>query len=256
MQQRLSPRIRRAARAAGVTTCGVAIAVSVAAGTGAFAGGAGASSSSAKKAGSKAATVVASTRKAILAESSVRITSKNTSTSTHKLAETAVFDAGRTTSIQRYNTKSDHVEIRLTAKSAWFSGNKAGLSAMFNMPAKVVKKVGSKWVAIPKSAAQYKDFSSAVLTALPNDFLPSASAKSLHLSTRTKAGKQLDVLSWTVKSSGSKGSYHLLVAAKGRKLPIRETEVAGKNRMVSAFSHWNEHLVVRTPRHTIDFSKL
>ena len=224
-----------------LAACGLAAAL----GAGAAGGAAGASTSSAKA-------VVAAARKAILAESAVRVSSTARSTKTHKVTETAQFDAGRHVSRQRYATTSARVDILLTPTDAFFSGNKAGLTTMFAMPSNDVAKVGTKWVDVTSSEAQYKDFSSAVLSSLPQDFLPGASAKHLRLTTTTQKGAKLDVLTWTASTT----SFRLTVPATGRALPLEEQEVQGAVTQVTTFGHWNEHIVVHRPRHTIAFATL
>lgn len=237
---------RRTARAAALTTCGLAAAAALAAGTGVPAGAS----------PSTLTSVVAATRKAILSSSAVRVTSTARSTTTHKVTETAVFDAGRRWSRQHYATGTAHVDILLTPTHAFFSGNKSGLTTMFAMPSSDVAKVGTKWVDITSSEAQYKDFSSAVLSSLPRDFLPGAGAKHLRLTTTGKGKAALHVLTWSTSANKVTNTYRLEVAAAGRALPVREIEVQGAVRQVTTFGHWNEHLVVRAPRHTIAYTAL
>lgn len=249
MQHRFPRPRRRAARVAALSACGLAVAASGAAGAQVLSGTAGASAS-------KASAVVAATRKAILSQTAVRLTSTSRDASTHKVVETAVFDAGRTSSSQRYRATSARVAILLSPKGAWFTGNSSGLTSLFGMPSNLAAKVGTKWVAVKKSDAQYKDFSSAVLSSLPGHLLPSSSATSVHLRTERRSGKKLDVLAWTDTSSGVKSTYRLEIAGTGRSLPVRETQSTTTSTRVTRFSHWNERIVVRVPRHTIEFTKL
>lgn len=232
-----------------VATCGLAASAGLVAGVDLLAGTAGASASG-------ASAVVAATRKAILAETAVRVTSTARSTKTHKVTETAVFDAGRTSSEQRYAASSARVAIRLTPTDAFFSGNKSGLTSMFAMPANDVAKVGSKWVDVKSSETQYKDFSSAVLASIPGDFLPGAAAKHLRLTTATRAGTKDHVLAWTATANGITGTFRLWVPATGHALPVQETERQGTTTQLTTFGHWNEHLVVAAPKRVIAYKSL
>lgn len=249
MQHRLSLPGQRRTRLLALSACGVAAAASAAVGTGALSGAASASPTKPSK-------VVAATRKAILSQSAVRLTSTSRSAKTHKVVETAVFDAGRTSSSQRYRTPKGRLTILVSPEAVWFGGSKAALTSLFGMPSKLVAKVGKKWVAIPKSEAQYKSLSTAVLSSVPGELLPSSSASSLHLRSGKDGHRRVHVLTWTDSSKGTKATYRLDVAAKGKALPVRETESVGGYQQVTHFGHWNEHVVVRAPRHTIDFKKL
>ena len=244
----LLPR-RRATRVAALSACGLAAAASAAVGAGALSGTAGASPA-------KANQVVTATRKAILSQSAVRLTSTSRNSKTHKVVETAIFDAGRTASSQRYKTPTGHLTILVSPRAAWFGGNKSGLTSLFGVPASLVAKIGTKWVAIPKSEAQYKGLASAVLASLPGEVLPTSTATALHVRTAKHAGKKFHVLTWSDKASGTKTAYRLAVAATGKALPVQETKTAGTFSQVTHFGHWNEHVVVRAPHPTIDFKKL
>lgn len=249
MQLRFSLPRRRVTRVVALSACGVAAAASVAAGTGVLSGAAAASPTTANK-------LVNATHKAILSQSAVRLTSTSRNAKTHKVVEKAIYDAGRTSSSQRYTTTSGRLTILVSPKAVWFGGNKFGLTSLFGMPSSLVAKLGSKWVAVPKSEAQYKGLASAVLSSVPGEVLPSKSATSLHIRTAKDAGAKVHVLTWTDTANGTKTAFRLDVAAKGKALPVRETKSAGGFFQVTQFGHWNEHVVVKAPKHTIDFKKL
>lgn len=240
-----------------VVLASVALAASAAAvgGAGALSGAAGAANPSAA---GTAKAVVAATRAAILSQSAVRVTSTARSTTTHKVTETAVFDAGRHTSRQRYATTSPaaRVAILVTPTDVFFSGDRTGLTTLFAMPASDASKVGTRWVDITSHEAQYKDFSTAVLSSLPHVFLPGTTAKHLRLSTTSSHGARVHVLSWTATGTTGTDRYQLWVPVAGRSLPLQEVQLQGTTRQLSVFGHWNERLAVPRPKRTIAFSSL
>jgi hypothetical protein len=244
---------RRPARLSARSALGVVGLAGALAGAAAFSGAA--SAAPRKQAGTAKAVVVA-VRKAILSQSAVRLSSTSRSATTHKILETAVFDAGRTSSSQRYRTTTGRLSILVSPTAAWFTGNAAGLTSLFGVPPSLVGKIGRKWVMIGRSQVQYKDLAAAVLSSVPSQVLPSASAKGLRLSSSTDAGAHVRVLTWTDASSGTRAAYRLIVAGMGRALPILETETTSTATLVTSFGHWNEHVVVTAPHPTINFSVL
>ena len=222
---------------------------------GLFAGTAGAAAATSSGA---ASAVVAATRSAILSQSAVRVTSTARSTKTDKVTERAVFDAGRRSSMQRYATTSPaaRVAILVTPSDVFFSGDRSGLTTLFAMPASDATKVGTRWVDITSHEAQYKDFSSAVLSSLPHVFLPGTAAKNLRLTTTTSHGARIHVLSWTATGTTGTDQYRLWVSATGRSLPLQEVQLQGTTRQLSVFGHWNEHLAVARPKRVVAFSSL
>jgi len=200
--------------------------------------------------------LVRSTRAAILSEKGVRLSSSSIDLLTHKVSETAIFDAGQNSSEQSYQTPTARLEIRVNTNGAYFSGNKVGLTSLLSVPANDVNKIGTKWVAITSKESQYKDFSSSDLATVPSDVLPSVSSeKTARLSTTSGRGK-LDVLSWSITSNKEKEAFRLEIATGGRLLPVEETQTAGNVRQVTTFSHWGERVVVKTPTNTISFASL
>lgn len=236
---------RRARFAAG----GLALALLAGIGAGAAPATAGASPS--------VRSLVQAARKAILSHHSVRIVSTGKDRSSRKRTGTWVIDAGLHASKQRGVAGAARVGIRLTPSYAYFSGNRDGLTTVFSMPADDLGRVGTKWVAIKRSEAQYKGFSSSVITSLPGQILPTASeTKHVRLRTTRHGGQQLYVLTWSTTVGSQKVPVTLELPAAGATLPVSETKVLGSTVERSVFSHWDERLVVRPPAHTVAFSSL
>lgn len=196
-------------------------------------------------------------RAAILSRSAVRVVSVGHNTSTHKQTSRTVADAGKHWGRQVLSAGSVKARILVTPKFAFFSGNKTGLTTVFGMPADDLARVGSRWVSISKSEPQYKGFNSTAIEALPDLILPTAkAASSVGVRKAHDRGHLVHVLVWKTTVHGATVHVTLEVDAKGPALPVVETERAGSNEQRSVFSHWNEHVRLRPPKHPVPYKSL
>jgi len=175
------------------------------------------------------------------------------------LTENVVGDWGKKSGDESITRGKAVMQLRVTPKGAYLSGNSSGLTQIFGLTAPQVAKVGKRWLTFKSSTAEYTDLSRTLEISSAVGALPKA--KGTKLSTETVKGTRLYLLSWTVAatSSAPKLSFTLTMPASGAPLPRVEkaTTPTGGVEIIT-FSKWGERLAVATPPagSTIDSSKI
>jgi hypothetical protein len=148
--------------------------------------------------------------------------------------------------------------IRVTGKDAYFTGNRAGLTAYIGLSAVAAAKVGSRWVVIKAGSSEYQDLAAEnTLSGLPSSILPSASDVT-RVSTSMEGKQQVYIMDWKTTASGSTAaiSVRLILTATPQVLPVSETLTTKGETKTLTFSGWDAPFTVATPATTIPYSQV
>jgi hypothetical protein len=194
--------------------------------------------------------LVVASEKAILARGSVHIDMQGYRAGSRAVAETIVGDIGAHSSTESLKAQTASASIRVTPRSAYFSGNSAGLTQLIGLSSTAAKRAGSRWVEMKVGTTEYKDFASEdTISALPASILP-ASANSVKMKSTQVDGRKLVVLTWGANVGGTTSTpliETLVVPATSAPLPLSETTMTGGNTQTVTFSRWGEHFTVGVP---------
>ena len=185
--------------------------------------------------------VLAAAKKAMVAEKSVHIvvSSRSSKTVNHVTA-----DLGTSSGQENFVSGTAKVEIRVTTKNAYLSGNASGLTKLVGLTSTQEKKVGTKVIVMKAGTSPYTTFQSNLTVSAFATFLPTG--KGVKLST----DRHKDfVLTWTkpATSTTSKTTSVLTISSGKKALPISEVVSGTTGSGTTFFSRWGKSFTVTAP---------
>lgn len=213
--------------------------------------------SSAPSGNPAAVALTARVSKAMLAQHSVHVVVRGRKGGSPAAAEKIVADVSTTQGAESMTEGKATARIRIRPRSAYISGNSAGLTTLIGLPAADARKAGSHWVAVKAGTAEYKDLAREdTLAALPASILPNAT-DSVRLTRSSTAGKAVDILSWHVGTDGSSTAVHVkLVVAAVTSLPLTETSTVGGDTQTVSFGGWGQPVTAAVPDKSVPYPQI
>ena len=186
-------------------------------------------------------TVLRAAKNAMIGEKSVHIVvaSKSGKTVNHVIA-----DLGTSSGQEYFVSGTAKVEIRVTAKYAYLSGNAKGLTTLVGLTAAQQKKVGTKVIVMKAGTSPYTTFESNLTVSAFATFLPTGTGVSL----ATNRHKNY-VLTWTkpATSTTSKTKSVLTISSGKKALPLSEVVSGTTGSGKTTFSRWGKSFSVTPP---------
>jgi hypothetical protein len=149
--------------------------------------------------------------------------------------------------------------VLVVGKTAYLSGNAAGLKTYFGFPAAVARKVGSRWVSVPSSNPGFAEasndvtFASALAAITPSGHLTQTAA------TKIDGTPAIGIRGTgpALNSAGTATSLTLFISSTGKPLPLRATLDDGKgDTRTVTLSGWGEHVAVSAPHSAVPIISL
>lgn len=197
-------------------------------------------------AGASTPTTVTSILKAanaqMLKETSVHIdvVSVNKTTSS-----TIKVDLGAAKGDEYLTSGKMKVAIVITAKAAYLSGNKLGLTTVMGLTSAQQTKIGTKWMEMLHGTVPYTNLAKNLTTAVFRQMLPQV--KGTKLSTSSDKAKDFQ-LSWTTAAGASPATKDVLLISSGsKKLPISQTITTSNGHGTTTYSRWDQGFSVTAP---------
>jgi hypothetical protein len=193
-------------------------------------------------------------RSAIDNSSGVHVAGSSATKST-KVVDNFDDDLGQQTGIEQLSSASARLEIRVTTKRAYLSGNSGGLVQFFGAPQTIAQGGASKWYYVASTSSEYAQFKlGATLKSIDNAYLPAR--QSVTVSTASLDGTKTFALKWKQTPDKAGLNVTLYVRASGPPLLIREVGQSSAVSQVVNFSNWGEKIVVPTPSPVLALSKI
>ncbi len=185
--------------------------------------------------------VLAAAKKAMVAEKSVHIV---VSSRSGKTVNHVTADLGTSSGQENFVSGTANVEIRVTTKNAYLSGNASGLTKLVGLTSAQEKKVGTKVIVMKSGTSPYTTFQSNLTVSAFATFLPTA--KGVKLSTDSHKNF---VLTWTkpATSTTSKTTSVLTISSGKKALPISEVVSGTTGSGTTFFSRWGKSFTVAAP---------
>ena len=186
-------------------------------------------------------TVLAAAKNAMIGEKSVHIVVASTS---GKTVNHVTADLGTSSGQEYFVSGTAKVEIRVTAKNAYLSGNAKGLTTLVGLTAAQQKKVGTKVIVMKAGTSPYTTFQSNLTVSAFATFLPAVKGVSL----TTNRHKNY-VLTWTkpATSTTSKTKSVLTISSGKKALPLSEVVSGTTGSGKTKFSRWGKSFSVTPP---------
>ncbi len=145
----------------------------------------------------------------------------------------------------------EHAHVLIVGDTAYFSGNEAALTGYFGLSAQSARKVGSRWVSVPKSNRDYRQLAAgATLISALGQLSPPG--KLTETAPTTIDGQSVIGIRGTPASqAGATASSVLYISRSKDPLPVRlsvsVTSSNGDVRSTVDVSGWGEHVVLTAP---------
>ena len=200
--------------------------------------------------------VITAASDSILGQKSVHIVITSGPAGARTASQRIAADIGTAAGAESITGLAGRAAIRVTGHAAYFTGDRAGLTAYIGLPAAAAARVRSRWVEIRPGSAEYQDLAAEdTMAALPGSLLPAAS-NSVRMRTGSVSGQQVYVLTWTATPSGSGTaiSARLVLTAAQTVLPISETLTGGGQAKEVTLSRWGDKFPVPAPAPAVPYS--
>jgi len=196
------------------------------------------------------ASVITAADDSMLGQRSVHVVIASRFTKNTAPAMRIVADLGPGTGTESITSGAATATIRVTAKTAYFTGNAAGLTSFLGLPASAAAKARSRWVAVTAGTTQYQALASEnVMSSLPGSILPSTSA-TVQIRTGSLPGTgKVYVMEWKTQASDSRTtiSAELVLTDASQVLPVSETLTGDGETKVVTLSRWGSPVTVPVP---------
>lgn len=146
---------------------------------------------------------------------------------------------------------NEHAHVLIVGTTAYFSGNQAALTGYFGLSAQSARKVGTRWVSVPKSNRDYAQLAAgATLISALGQLSPPG--KLTETAPTTIDGQSVVGIRGTpANQAGATASSILYVTRSKDPLPVRlsvsVTSSSGNVRSTVDLSGWGEHVVLTAP---------
>jgi hypothetical protein len=149
--------------------------------------------------------------------------------------------------------QSNTVVVELIAGNVYLRGDATILATYMGYPKATAKQLANKWVEIPKSNPEFAGVSSGITIASTLAEVTMTQSVTSH-SAVTLDGEMVDVLKgMSVKSAQNPSAKETLYfSAANKPLPIEVTENYQGSLATMVFSHWNETVLLVTPKTVLE----
>jgi len=149
--------------------------------------------------------------------------------------------------------KSNTVIVELIAGNAYVKGDAAILVAYMGFPKSEATRLANKWLEFPPSNPNFTVISTGITIASTLDQVTMNKSVKSYPAVKLK-GQLVDVLKGpSVPSGGNPSTAETLYfTTAGKPLPVEATETYQGTTATVTFSHWNETVVLATPKTVLE----